>query len=227
MSTRSIRRGAMLSRVLQSTRAVTALAVLAAPLAAQGRGAAAPDQAGGGRSTWDVTQARGKTRDIDFSTSEGTWISADLSPDKSWIVFDLLGHIYRIPAAGGEATVLTQGSGVALNFQPRISPDGKTIAFITDRRGQYNLWTMNADGSNQRPVFTDLNTTALEPAWTPDGNYILVKKGGRGGGEGVAPAGGLWMYHKDGGQGVQLVGAGAGRGGAGGGGNGAPSWPSV
>ena len=65
---------------------------------------------------------------------------------------------------------------------------------------------MNADGSNPRAVFTDLNATALEPAWTPDGNFILVKKGGRGGGEGGAPAGGIWMYHKDGGQGVQIVG---------------------
>jgi Tol biopolymer transport system component len=134
-----------------------------------------------------------------------------------------------MPAAGGDATVLTQNSGVALNFQPRISPDGKTIAFITDRRGQYNLWVMNADGSNQRAVFTDLNSTALEPAWTPDGNYIVVRKGGRGGGEGGAPAGGIWMYHKDGGQGVQLVGSTAGRGGAGGGGgaNASPQWPSV
>src|SRR4051812_30074704 len=196
-------------------------------LRAQGRGGAA-DAQGGGRGGWDVTLARGKTRDIDFTTSEGTWMSADLSPDRSWIVFDLLGHIYRMPASGGTATVLTQGSGVALNMQPRISPDGKTIAFITDRRGQYNLWVMNADGSNPRAVFSDLNSTALEPAWTPDGNYIVVRKGGRGGGEGGAPAGGLWMYHKDGGQGVQLVAsAGGGRGGGGGAGGGAPTWPSL
>jgi Tol biopolymer transport system component len=211
--------------------AVLTVAASAAPLSAQGRGAAGSDQApAGGRSTWDVTQARGKTRDIDFTTSEGTWMSADLSPDKTWIAFDLLGHVYRMPAPGGTATVLTQSSGVALNFQPRISPDGKTIAFITDRRGQYNLWVMNADGSNQRPIFTDLNATALEPAWTPDGNFIVVRKGGRGGGEGGAPAGGIWMYHKDGGAGVQIVGAaGGGRGGAGGGGaaNGSPQWPSI
>ena len=118
-----------------------AIVAAVTPLAAQGRGGGgAPQGEGGGRATWDVTQARGQTRDIDFTTSEGTWMSADLSPDRTWIVFDLLGHIYRMPAAGGEATVLTQTSGVALNFQPRISPDGKTIAFISDRRGQYNLW---------------------------------------------------------------------------------------
>lgn len=215
-------------RIIRVDRVILTLALVAAPrLIAQGRGATQGDQAGGGgRAAWDVTLARGQTRDVDFTTSEGTWTSVDLSPDRTWIAFDLLGHIYRMPAAGGDATVLTQSSGVALNFQPRISPDGKTIAFITDRRGQYNLWTMNADGSNQRPVFTDLVSTALEPAWTPDGNYIVVRKGGRGGGEGGAPAGGIWVYHKDGGQGVQLIGA-AGGGRAGGGGNGAPQWPSV
>ncbi|MEP7346348.1 MAG: amidohydrolase family protein, partial [Gemmatimonadaceae bacterium] len=204
---------------------LAALVTLAicAPLAsfAQRTGAATQDSAGGGRSAWDVTLARGKTRDIDFTTSEGTWMSPDLSPDGSWIVFDVLGHIYRMPSAGGEATVLTQNSGVALNFQPRISPDGKTIAFITDRRGQYNLWVMNADGSNQHAVFTDLNATAFEPAWTPDGQFIVVRKGGRGDGEGGPPPSGIWMYHKDGGQGVQLIASRAG------GSNGAPAWPSV
>src|SRR5689334_7395170 len=126
----------------------SAVALVANRLPAQG--GQQGENAAGGRTQWDVTQPRGKTRDIDFTTSEGTWMSADLSPDRTWIAFDLLGHVYRMPAAGGQATVLTQNSGVALNFQPRISPDGKLIAFISDRRAQYGLWVMNADGSNPR-----------------------------------------------------------------------------
>ncbi len=169
---------------------------------AGGAPAAATDSAG---SRWDVTLARGKTREIDFTTSEGTWMSADPSADGAWIYFDLLGHVYRVPAAGGTAVCLTQRSGVALNYQPRISPDGKTIAFISDRRGQNNLWIMNADGSNPRPVFTDLTTTAVEPAWTPDGQFIVVRRAGRGAGGGGGGGGGLAMYHRDGGTGVALV----------------------
>jgi len=96
---------------------------VAAPLAAQPPAPATPAP------TWDVTQARGKTRDVDFTTSDGTWMSVDISPDGAWIVFDLLGHIYRMSSSGGEATALTQNSGVALNFQPRISPDGRLILF--------------------------------------------------------------------------------------------------
>ncbi|HJU65304.1 MAG TPA: hypothetical protein VJ596_06475 [Gemmatimonadaceae bacterium] len=155
--------------------------------------------------SWDVTQARGRTREIDFSTTEGTWMSVDLSPDGTWIAFDLLGHIYRIPVAGGEARALTQNSGVAVNYHPRISPDGRFIAFVSDRKGQNNLWIMNADGSNPRAVFTDNNVRVFEPAWTPDGDYIVVRR------QQLAPpgtppsGGGIWMYHRNGGEGVQLV----------------------
>ena len=100
---------------------------------------------------WDVTLPRGETREIDFTTTEGTWTSVDVSPDGSWIVFDLLGHVYRMDAQGGTAEPLTGNSGIALNYQPRISPDGRTVAFISDRGGQDNLWIMNADGSEPRP----------------------------------------------------------------------------
>jgi Tol biopolymer transport system component len=174
----------------------------AAPVAHAQRGGGGG--AGGGEA-WDVTQPRGKTRDIDFTTSEGTWMSVDMTRDGQWIVFDLLGHIYRVPAAGGNAECLTQNSGIAVNFQPRISPDGKLIAFITDRRGQNNLWVMNIDGSNPHAVFTDLNIRASEPAWTADGQFIVIARSG--GGEGGGRGGGLYMYHKDGGTGTDIVSA--------------------
>ncbi len=90
---------------------------------------------------------------------EGTWMSADISPTA---VDRLRPARSRLSDAGRRrrGRGLTQNSGVALNFQPRISPDGKLIAFISDRRGQYNLWVMNADGSNPRAVFTDPSVTA-------------------------------------------------------------------
>src|SRR5215469_4526736 len=42
-------------------------------------------------------------RQLKFTTDEGTWISLDVSPDGQEIVFDLLGHIYMMPIAGGNA----------------------------------------------------------------------------------------------------------------------------
>ena len=74
-------------------------------------------------------------------------MSVDVAPDGGWIAFDLLGQIYRIPIAGGQARSLTETSGPALNFHPAISPDGKRIAFASDRNGQLAIWTMNADGA--------------------------------------------------------------------------------
>jgi Tol biopolymer transport system component len=154
---------------------------------------------------WDVTLARGETRQIDFTTEEGTWMTVDVSPDGRWIYFDLLGHVYRVPSGGGDATSLTQNSGVAVNYQPAVSPDGRSVAFVSDRGGQLNLWVMDADGSNPRAVFHDLQVRVNAPAWTPDGQYIIVERRTLGGPTGAAGAG-LWMYHRDGGQGIELVG---------------------
>jgi Tol biopolymer transport system component len=125
---------------------------------------------------WNVTEARGKTREIDFTTDEGTYMSVDLSPDGQWLVFDLLGHVYRMKVTGGEAECLTQASGIAVNYHPRFSPDGKAIAFISDRAGQDNLWLMGADGANPRPLLLDDSSRAAEPAWAPDGQSIYFTR---------------------------------------------------
>jgi Tol biopolymer transport system component/imidazolonepropionase-like amidohydrolase len=150
---------------------------------------------------WDVKQARGTSQTIDFETDEGTFTSVDVSPDGRYLVFDLLAQVYRVPVAGGPAECLTESSGVAVNFHPRYSPDGKVIAFVSDRNGQNNLWIMDADGANPRQVFQDLMVRVVEPAWTPDGDFIVVSRQTLG----ERRTSGIWMYHRDGGQGVELV----------------------
>lgn len=180
-------------RRLLSPLAALSLALTAVPVGAQPA------------ATWDVTRPRGQTRTIDFTTSEGTWMSVDLSPDSRWVVFDLLGHVYRVPAGGGEAESLTRESGIAVNYHPRYSPDGRLIAFISDRAGQDNLWVMNADGTAPRPVFTDLDSRAAEPAWTPDGRAIYVTRRMK------SPSGfyrtndELWRFPLEGGAGTLVV----------------------
>ncbi len=101
-------------------------------------------------------------------------MALDVAPNGDWLVFDLLGHLYRLPLSGGDATPLTERSGNALNFHPAISRDGRRIAFISDRRGQNNVWVMDADGSNAGPVLLDRETRFMQPTWAPDGKSIVA-----------------------------------------------------
>lgn len=117
---------------------------------------------------------QGTPRLVDFTTDEGTWMSLDVAPDGRWLVFDLLGQLYRLPIEGGEAQILTGNSGGALNFHPAISPDGRRIAFISDRQGQNNVWVMNADGSRPTPVLLDRETRFMAPTWSPDGSRLVA-----------------------------------------------------
>ena len=80
----------------------------------------------------------------EFTTSEGTWISLDVSPDGQMIVFDMLGDLYSMPISGGTAQRLTEGMGH--DMQPRFSPDGERIVFVSDRSGDNNVWLMPAAG---------------------------------------------------------------------------------
>ena len=87
----------------------------------------------------------------------------------------MLGDLYTVPIEGGEATALTEG--IEWSFQPRFSPDGTRIAFVSDRGGADNLWVMNADGTDPRPVTEEKENLVHNPGWSPDGDYIVAKKG--------------------------------------------------
>ena len=133
------------------------------------------------------------TRPLKFTTDEGTWMSLDVSPDGRTIVFDLLGDIYTIPIGGGSAKRMTSGSG--FDGQPRFSPDGKSIVFVSDRTGSENLFLMDPEGQRLRPLTTGRNQAYVSPDYTPDGQYIVVSRSND-----------LWLYHKDGGSGLRLTG---------------------
>jgi Tol biopolymer transport system component/imidazolonepropionase-like amidohydrolase len=140
---------------------------------------------------------------IDFTTDEVTWPSLDVSPDGRTIVFDVLGDLYTLPIDGGQATRIV--GGLSFESQPVYSPDGKTIAFLTDRTGVENLWIANADGSNPRALSKDGRTNdrpqmMVSPTWTPDGQYLVVSRS-RPPEPGTF---GLFMYHRDGGTGVRI-----------------------
>lgn len=143
--------------------------------------------------SWDVNRpafsvpAEHASIDVD----EGTWMSVDIAPDGEHIVFDLLGDLYEIPVAGGEATSLT--SGHAWDMQPRYSPDGRHIAFTSDRSGGDNIWTLDRDSGELHQVTHESFRLLNNPSWSPDGNYIAARKHfttSRSLGTGE-----IWLYH--------------------------------
>ncbi|MCZ6696946.1 MAG: hypothetical protein O7A63_10465, partial [Acidobacteria bacterium] len=140
------------------------------------------------------------TRTLTFTTDEGTWISNDVSPDGRTLIFDLLGDLYVLPVEGGKARALTRG--MAFDTQPRFSPDGRRITFVSDRDGSENVWLMNADGSGDAvPLTHGQDTVFISPEWTPDGDAIVVAKTGVVRNSLME----LWLYPIAGGGGVSLV----------------------
>lgn len=150
---------------------------------------------------WDVNNPPGTFKEAELSVEEGTWMNLDVSPDGKTIVFDLLGDIFSLAIEGGTATALR--SGLAWEVQPRFSPDGQQILFTSDAGGGDNIWIMNADGSDAKQITKEDFRLLNNAAWMPDGNYFVARKhftSGRSLG-----AGEIWMYHKSGGDGLQLT----------------------
>ncbi|MFC6633840.1 amidohydrolase family protein [Microbulbifer taiwanensis] len=181
---------------------MTALA-LALPMGAMAEtGAAQAGEKEGEKQAqaWDVNQPPYEFKPIRLDTRETTWSNLDISPDGKTILFDMLGDIYTVPVAGGEARALT--SEIAWNMQPRFSPDGQSIVFISDRDGADNIWVMDRNGENLRQLTHEKENLLHSPNWSPDGQHLVARKGFMSGRS--IPAGEIWMYHHGGGEGRQL-----------------------
>ncbi len=151
---------------------------------------------------WDVSAPKGaQLRQIPINVDEGSWIDLDVSPDGRTIAFSLLGDIYTMPVSGGTPTRISEG--LAWEVHPRFSPDGRRIAFTSDRGGGDNIWVMGVNGADKRQITKEDFRLLNQPSWSPDGQFIAAKKHfttGRSLGTGE-----IWLYHVSGGGGVKLV----------------------
>jgi Tol biopolymer transport system component len=69
-------------------------------------------------------------------------------------------------------------SSTRLDLDPAFSPDGRTVAFVSERSGTRELWLSNADGTGARPLTAFRGPAAGRPSWSPDGRYVAFHAAG-------------------------------------------------
>jgi Tol biopolymer transport system component len=153
-------------------------------------------QGGGPVQVWTMRQNGTDKQQVTHMSAAA--IFPDFSPDGSKIVFDgrSTGDIYVIGSDGHGLTQLTSGEG--RNSFPAFSPDGSKIAFISNRTGSWQVWVMNADGSDQTQLTSDAQPKDQVPDWSPDGSRIAYLADTHGSLD-VSPSwGDIWVMNADG-----------------------------
>lgn len=134
--------------------------------------------------------------DPDFFVRELTW-----SPDGAKIAFTGTtesdsgesNDVYVASADGsGQTARLTDGAGATYNECPSWSPDGSKIAFTSSTGGNYEVFVMDADGTDERNLTDSADASEYRAAWSPDGRRMAYAV--------LDPAGkaDLWVMNADG-----------------------------
>ncbi len=98
--------------------------------------------------------------------------SADVSPTGKRAVIAIRGQVLTVPAEKGEVLELAAAPGVrAMN--PVWSPDGRSVAYLSDRSGEYEIYVRDAEGrAAERRVTTDGDVWRYPPLWSPDSRKL-------------------------------------------------------
>jgi tricorn protease len=105
---------------------------------------------------------------------DGLITSTSAAPDAKRVAFAARGDIFTVPAEKGDVRNLTATPGLR-EMAPAWSPDGKQVAWLSDRSGEYEIWLAAADGTGEPKQLTTGGTTyKLSLDWSPDGKFLAV-----------------------------------------------------
>src|SRR6266567_363952 len=113
---------------------------------------------------WHLAQAAPDQEPIRFARTP------DISPDGEKIAFSYLGDIWIVDRIGGIARPVTMHE--AHDFDPVFSPDGRWIAFSSNRHGSYDVFVVPVRGGKPRRLTFD-SAADFVCGWTPDGKNVL------------------------------------------------------
>ena len=99
--------------------------------------------------------------------------TANLADDGKTVVLEARGDVFRVPTTGREPADNLSNSPGTRETHPALSPDGKTVAFFSDKTGDYQLYTQSAAGGEWTALTTDLDKAVYKLLWSPDGKKIL------------------------------------------------------
>ncbi|MBK9646800.1 MAG: PD40 domain-containing protein [Deltaproteobacteria bacterium] len=123
---------------------------------------------------WDISSSPRWAKSWAATLSEGTWMSVDVHPSGERLVFDLLGDLYELPIGGGEAKRLTDGP--SWDNDPRYSPDGERLLFVSDRDGNQELHILELKTGVTTKLTEGRPERFVEGEWSPDGQRVLARK---------------------------------------------------
>jgi tricorn protease len=105
---------------------------------------------------------------------------AAISPDGKRVLVEARGDIFSLPAENGYVKNLTLSSGTAERY-PSWSPDGKTVAYWSDKSGEYELWTMEPARENSAKKITSYGAGyRYALSWSPDNKLLaFIDKAGK------------------------------------------------
>lgn len=92
------------------------------------------------------------------------------SPDGRQLALQINRDVAVIDLATKALRRLTFGEQNAMN--PSWSPDGRRLAFVTTRNRRAEIFSMNADGSDQKPIVSRPDGSAIDARWSPDGTHV-------------------------------------------------------
>ncbi|MBN2138908.1 MAG: PD40 domain-containing protein [Sedimentisphaerales bacterium] len=115
----------------------------------------------------DLPRARKRLKSV-----SGNIENYAVSPSGRRALFEARGEIFTVPEKHGSVRDITNTPGIAERY-PAWSPDGKTVAYFSDRTGEYELYTRSGDGKGQEKQITkDGSAFRYSPVWSPDSRKI-------------------------------------------------------